>query len=96
MSAKKAAEQLKGLPAKDLHEMMHKRGFNLATTPALAAAGCSGLQEDHGKGRVQPDHTTDRDGRDGVQSLLSGIFLLFTSPEGKKFLEKLVLSGKSD
>ena len=39
MSAKKAAEQLKGLPAKDLHEMMHMRGFNLATTPAWQRRG---------------------------------------------------------
>ena len=34
MSAKKAAGQLKGMPAKSLHEMMHVRGFNLAMTPA--------------------------------------------------------------
>ncbi len=39
MDARKAADQLRGLQAKDLHEMMHLRGFNLATTPAWQRRG---------------------------------------------------------
>lgn len=42
MDATDAARQLKGMPAQELHEMMHKRGVNLAKTPA-AAPGGSGL-----------------------------------------------------
>ena len=37
LDATVAAEQLKGMPAKDLHEMMHARGVNLAKTPVGSA-----------------------------------------------------------
>jgi tRNA(His) guanylyltransferase len=39
ISAKNAAARLKGIPAKDLHEMMHVRGMNLAMTPAWQRRG---------------------------------------------------------
>jgi tRNA(His) guanylyltransferase len=95
MSAKKAAEHLKGLPAKALHEMMHKRGFNLATTPAWQRRGVlvyKKITEKEGFNPITQQTvmaersavTVDRD------------LLMFTSPKGKEFLEKLVLSVKSD
>jgi tRNA(His) 5'-end guanylyltransferase len=95
LSAKKAAELLKGLPAKALHEMMHKRGFNLATTPAWQRRGVLVYKKITEKEGFNPITqltviaersavTVDRD------------LLMFTSPEGKKFMEKLVLSVKSD
>jgi tRNA(His) 5'-end guanylyltransferase len=89
MSAKKAAARLKGLPAKDLHDMMHKRGFNLATTPAWQRRGVlvyKKLTEKEGFNPITQQTviaersavTVDRD------------LLLFTSPEGREFLGKLV------
>jgi tRNA(His) 5'-end guanylyltransferase len=89
MSSKKAAEHLKGLPAKNLHEMMHVRGFNLATTPAWQRRGVlvyKKITEKEGfnpitKQTVVAERsavTVDRD------------LPLFTSPEGKEFLGKLV------
>jgi tRNA(His) 5'-end guanylyltransferase len=89
MSTKKAAEHLRGLPAKDLHEMMHKRGINLAKTPAWQRRGvliCRKVTEKEGynpktkKSVVASRHTVvvDRD------------LPLFTTPEGKEFLERLI------
>ena len=40
MDGTDAARTLKGKPAQDLHEMMHKRGTNLAKTPAWQRRGC--------------------------------------------------------
>jgi tRNA(His) guanylyltransferase len=89
ISAKKAAARLKGLPAKSLHEMMHKRGFNLATTPAWQRRGVlvyKKLTEKEGFNPITQQTvvaersavTVDRD------------LPLFTSSEGKEFLGKLV------
>jgi len=89
ISAKKAAEQLKGLPAKSLHEMMHVRGFNLAMTPAWQRRGVlvyKKITEKEGFNPITQQTvvaersavTVDRD------------LPLFTSPEGKEFLGKLV------
>jgi tRNA(His) guanylyltransferase len=89
MSAKNAAEHLKGLPAKNLHEMMHVRGFNLATTPAWQRRGVlvyKKITEKEGFNPITQQAvvaersavTVDRD------------LPLFTSPEGKEFLGKLV------
>jgi tRNA(His) 5'-end guanylyltransferase len=89
MSAKKAAAQLKGMPAKSLHEMMHIRGFNLAMTPAWQRRGVlvyKKITEKEGFNPITQQTvmaersavTVDRD------------LPLFTSPEGKEFLGKLV------
>jgi tRNA(His) 5'-end guanylyltransferase len=89
MSAKKAAEQLKDLPSKSLHEMMHQRGFNLAMTPAWQRRGIliyKKITEKEGFNPITQQTvvaersavTVDRD------------LPLFTSPEGKEFLGKLV------
>jgi tRNA(His) 5'-end guanylyltransferase len=89
MSAKKAAAELKGMPAKSLHEMMHIRGFNLAMTPAWQRRGVlvyKKITEKEGFNPITQQTvmaersavTVDRD------------LPLFTSPEGKEFLGKLV------
>jgi tRNA(His) 5'-end guanylyltransferase len=95
MSAKKAAEYLKGLPAKALHEMMHKRGFNLATTPAWQRRGVLVYKKITEKEGFNPiTQQTVMAERSAVT--VERNLLMFTSPEGKKFMEKLVLPEKSD
>jgi tRNA(His) guanylyltransferase len=89
MSAKKAAEHLKGLPAKAMHEMMHKRGFNLATTPAWQRRGIlvyKKITEKEGYNPVTREHVMAERSAVTVETELP----LFTSPEGKGFLGKLV------
>jgi tRNA(His) 5'-end guanylyltransferase len=86
---RKAADQLKGLPAKDLHEMMHARGFNLATTPAWQRRGVmvyKKITEKEGYNPVTGEHVVAERSAVTVDAELP----LFTSPEGKAFLEKLV------
>ena len=87
--AKKAADRLKGLPAKNLHEMMHKRGFNLATTPAWQRRGIlvyKKITEKKGFNPITQEHVVAERSAVTVERDL----LLFTSPEGKEFLGKLV------
>jgi tRNA(His) 5'-end guanylyltransferase len=89
ISAKKAAERLKGLPAKDLHELMHKRGFNLAATPAWQRRGVLVYKKITEKEGFNPIT------RETVIAKRSAVTVdrdlpLFTSTEGKEFLEKLV------
>jgi tRNA(His) 5'-end guanylyltransferase len=87
--AKKAADQLKGLPAKDLHEMMHKRGLNLATTPAWQRRGVlvyKKITEKEGFNPITQEHVVAERSAVTVERDLP----LFTSPEGKEFLGKLV------
>jgi tRNA(His) 5'-end guanylyltransferase len=89
MSARKAAEQLKGLPAQELHEMMHLRGINLATTPAWQRRGTlvyKKIMEKEGYNPIiQQMVVAERSAVTVDQDLP-----LFTSPEGKEFLKKLV------
>ncbi len=90
MSAKKAAEQLKGIPAKDLHEMMHVRGFNLATTPAWQRRGVlvyKKITEKEGFNPITQETVVAERSAVTVERDLP----LFTSPEGKEFLGKLVV-----
>ena len=89
ISAKKAAEQLKGLPAKDLHDMMHMRGFNLATSPAWQRRGVlvyKMITEKEGFNPITKEHVVAERSAVTVENDLP----LFTSPEGKEFLEQLV------
>ncbi len=89
MRPKKAADQLKGLPAKDLHEMMHARGVNLATTPAWQRRGVlvyKKITEKEGYNPVTGEHVVAERSAVTVETELP----LFTSPEGKEFLEKRV------
>jgi len=87
MDPRKAAEKLKGLQAKDLHEMMHVRGFNLAETPAWQRRGTlvyKKLTEKEGFNPVTQEKVIAERSAVVAESELP----LFTSPEGKAFLEK--------
>jgi len=91
MDPKKAAEKLRGLQSKDLHEMMHVRGFNLATTPAWQRRGTlvyKKLTEKEGFNPITKETVVAE--RSSV--VASSDLPLFTSPEGKEFLVK-VLGG---
>ncbi|MDD1684953.1 MAG: tRNA 5'-guanylyltransferase [Methanoregula sp.] len=91
MDAKKAAEQLKGLQSKELHEMMHVRGFNLATTPAWQRRGTlvyKKITEKEGFNPITKETVIAERSAVVAESELP----LFTSPEGKAFLAK-VLGG---
>ncbi|MFA6362315.1 tRNA(His) guanylyltransferase Thg1 family protein [Methanoregula sp.] len=89
MDGTDAARKLKGMPAQELHEMMHKRGVNLAKTPAWQRRGvlvCKKEIEKEGYNPITKEHVTvtrsmvvtDRD------------LPLFTTPEGQAFLKKLI------
>jgi tRNA(His) guanylyltransferase len=89
ISAKKAAALLKGVPARDLHEMMHKRGMNLATTPAWQRRGVlvyKKITEKEGFNPLTQEHVLARRSAVTVERDLP----LFTSPEGQAFLKKLL------
>jgi tRNA(His) guanylyltransferase len=91
MDAKQAAEKLKGLQAKDLHEMMHIRGFNLATTPAWQRRGTLIFKKITKKEGFNPiTNETVIAERSAVTA--EPELPLFASPEGKEFLAK-VLGG---
>ena len=89
MNAKKAAEKLKGMPAKELHELMHARGVNLAKTPAWQRRGVlvrKTVTEKVGynpktKKTVVAERSAVTADRDLPQ---------FTTPEGQVFLKKLL------
>ena len=87
-SPKEAAEQLRGLPAKDLHEMMHIRGFNLAETPSWQRRGTLVYKKATEKEGFNPvTQETVIVERSAVTS--EGDLPLFTSPEGREFLKTL-------
>lgn len=89
MNARKAAEKLKGLQAKDLHEMMHSRGLNLATTPAWQRRGTliyKKIMEKEGFNPVTKETVIAERSAVVAESDLP----LFTSPEGKEFLGNLL------
>jgi tRNA(His) 5'-end guanylyltransferase len=89
MDARKAAEKLKGLQAKDLHEMMHSRGINLATTPAWQRRGTliyKKVTEKEGYNPITKETVIAE--RSAVVS--ESELPLFTSHEGKEFLGKVL------
>jgi tRNA(His) guanylyltransferase len=94
MDGTDAARKLKGLPAPELHEMMHKRGVNLAKTPAWQRRGilvCKQAVTKEGFNPITKESVTvqrstvvaDRD------------LPLFTTPEGQEFLKKLIAGNDS-
>jgi tRNA(His) 5'-end guanylyltransferase len=89
MDARKAAEKLKGLQAKDLHEMMHSRGINLATTPAWQRRGTliyKKVTEKEGYNPITKETVIAERSAVVAESELP----LFTSHEGKEFLGKVL------
>jgi len=92
MDPRKAAERLKGLAAKELHEMMHQRGFNLATTPAWQRRGTlvyKKLTEKEGFNPITQETVIAERSAVVAEPELP----LFTSPEGKEFLGKVLGGG---
>jgi len=89
MSAKKAAATLKGMPAKELHELMHARGVNLAKTPAWQRRGVlirKTVTEKVGYNpKTKKTVVTQRSAVTADHNLP-----LFTTPDGKAFLKKLL------
>ena len=89
MDSRKAAEKLKGLAGKDLHEMMHERGFNLAETPSWQRRGTlvyKKLTEKEGFNPVTQEKVLTERSAVTAESDLP----LFTKPEGRAFLSGLI------
>jgi tRNA(His) guanylyltransferase len=89
ISAKKAATRLKGIPARELHEMMHVRGVNLAMTPAWQRRGIlvyKKITEKEGFNPIIQEHVVAERSAVTVERDLP----LFTSEEGQSFLKKLL------
>ncbi|MCX6684456.1 MAG: tRNA 5'-guanylyltransferase [Methanoregula sp.] len=89
ISAKKAAARLKGIPAKELHEMMHVRGVNLAMTPAWQRRGIlvyKKITEKEGYNPITQEHVLAERSAVTVERELP----LFTSEEGQSLLKRLL------
>jgi tRNA(His) guanylyltransferase len=89
MSGKKAADLLKGMPAKEMHDMMHGRGINLAATPAWQRRGVLVHKETCEKEGFNP--VTEEEVTVERSSVVANRDLpLFSSPEGMEFLRGLI------
>jgi tRNA(His) 5'-end guanylyltransferase len=89
MKPRQAAAKLKGMPAPELHEMMHARGVNLAKTPAWQRRGVLVYKKKAEKEGFNPV-TKER-----VKAVRSSVVVdddlpLFSSSEGQKFLRSLI------
>jgi tRNA(His) guanylyltransferase len=89
MKPRQAAVRLKGMPSKELHEMMHARGVNLAKTPAWQRRGVLVYKKSAEKEGFNPIT------KEKVKVVRSSVTVennlpLFTTPEGQVFLKKLV------
>jgi len=89
MSGRKAAEKLKGMPAKEMHDFMHARGVNLAATPAWQRRGVLVHKEICCKEGFNP--ITEEEVIVERSAVVENRELpLFSSPEGKEFLRSLI------
>jgi tRNA(His) 5'-end guanylyltransferase len=91
MKMRQAAAKLKGMPSKELHELMHARGVNLAKTPAWQRRGVLVYKKE----KVIEGYNPVKDEK--VTATRSAVVIdrdlpLFTSPAGQAFLSSL-LSG---
>ena len=89
MSATRAAAALKGMPAREMHELMHARGANLAKTPAWQRRGVlvrRTLTEKEGYNPITKKTVVVE--RSAV--IADRDLPLFTTPEGKEFLKGLL------
>ncbi len=92
MDGTDAARRLKGMQAQELHEMMHKRGVNLAKTPAWQRRGvlvCKKEIEKEGYNPITKEHVTVTRSMVAADRDLP----LFSTPEGQAFLQKLICGG---
>ncbi|OPY37112.1 MAG: tRNAHis guanylyltransferase [Methanoregula sp. PtaU1.Bin051] len=89
MKMRQAAAKLKGMPSKALHDLMHKRGVNLAKTPAWQRRGILVYRKEKivtGYNPVKNEKVTAR--RSAV--VIDRDLPLFTSHKGREFLKKMV------
>lgn len=89
MKPRQAAVKLRGMPSKELHDLMHDRGVNLAKTPAWQRRGVMVYRKEvmkEGYNPVRDEKVTTR--RSAV--VIDRDLPLFTSPEGQDFLKKLL------
>jgi tRNA(His) guanylyltransferase len=92
MTARQAAAKLKGMPAKEMHEIMHRRGVNLAKTPAWQRRGvlvCKKATEREGYNPKTKKVVVAQ--RSAV--VADADLPLFSTPEGKEFLRRLIEGG---
>jgi len=89
MKPRQAAAKLKGMASKELHEMMHDRGVNLAKTPAWQRRGVMVYRREvmkDGYNPVRDEKVTTK--RSAV--VIDRDLPLFTSPDGREMVRKLV------
>jgi tRNA(His) 5'-end guanylyltransferase len=89
MKPRQAAARLKGMPSPDMHELMHARGVNLAKTPAWQRRGVLVYKITAEKEGFNPVT------KEKVTAIRTSVTIdddlpLFTSPEGKEFLQGLI------
>jgi tRNA(His) guanylyltransferase len=89
MKSRQAAARLKGMPSKELHEMMHARGINLAKTPAWQRRGVLAYKQAAEKEGFNPV-TKEKVKAVRTRVVVENNLPLFTSPEGQAFLKRLV------
>jgi tRNA(His) 5'-end guanylyltransferase len=91
MSPAEAARKLKSIPSAELHEMMHRRGVNLAKTPAWQRRGVlvhKELVKVEGYNPKKKEAVIAERSRVAANRDLP----LFSSPGGREFLLKLIRS----
>lgn len=89
LSSREAASRLKGLPGKDLHDLMHRRGVNLTETPAWHRRGLMARTADvtvSGYNPIKKEEVTTVRHRVIIDRDLP----LFSSPEGEGFLSSVL------
>jgi tRNA(His) 5'-end guanylyltransferase len=91
MSRKEAAARLKGLPSREMHELMFSRGFNLGGTPAWQRRGVLVYK------RLYPVRGFNPKTGEMVESSRHGVVVnrdlpVFASPEGRALLSTVIQS----
>jgi tRNA(His) 5'-end guanylyltransferase len=89
MTGREAAHRLRGMPAKEMHDLMHQRGVNLAATPAWQRRGVLVHKELCRKEGLNPI-TGEEIVVERSAVVENRELPLFSSPEGKKFLGLLI------
>ncbi|MBN2733348.1 MAG: tRNA 5'-guanylyltransferase [Methanomicrobiaceae archaeon] len=89
LSPVNAARELKGMKSSQMHEMMHKRGINLAQTPAWQRRGVIIHKETYEKKGYNPVDKTDviTQRRKVVRDMTPP---LFNEPEGEDYLYRII------
>jgi len=89
MKPRQAAAKLKGMPSKELHEMMHDRGVNLAKTPAWQRRGILIYRKEivkEGYNPVKDEKVTTK----RTTVVIDRNLPLFTSPAGQEMMRRFL------